>query len=208
MRTLFERRSSSRPQWITSIVLVLLVPIVLILMGRPVICETCCDTCDHVKLWQGDVFSSQVSQHLLDWYVFSHIIHGFLFYMIARYLFPKQSVLFWAILAIIVEGAWEVLENTPFVIEYYRNNTASTEFVGDTVINSTMDLLAMVVGFILARKLPVWFTVLLFIGFELMTLYVIRDGFLLNVLMLLFSFGAVEEWQKQVAGMIVPPFLK
>ena len=197
MRTLFEPRSSTRPQWIASIFLVLLVPLVLILMGRPIIC-----TCGFVKFWHGDVFSTQVSQHLTDWYVFSHIIHGFLFYLIARYLFPGRSVLFWAILALIVEGAWEIVENTPFVIEYYRNNTMSTEFVGDTVINSTMDLLAMVVGFIMARKFPVWLTVALFIGFELMTVLVIRDGFLLNVLMLLYPIEAIKEWQMEAAGLI------
>ncbi len=197
MRSLFEKRPSTRPQWIASIVLILLVPLVLILMDRPVIC-----TCGFVKFWQGDVFSPQVSQHLFDWYVFSHIIHGFLFYMIARFLFPRRSVLFWAILAIIVEGAWEVVENTPFVIDYYRDNTMSTEFVGDTVINSTMDLLAMVFGFIMARKQPVWLTIVLFLGFEAMTLYVIRDGFLLNVLMLLYPIEAIKEWQMNAAGMI------
>lgn len=165
-------------------------------MGRPVIC-----TCGFVKLWQNDVFSSQVSQHLLDWYVFSHIIHGFLFYLIARYLFPGQNLLLWAILAISVEAVWEVVENTPFVIEYYRSNTMSTEFVGDTVINSTMDLLAMVIGFIMARKFPVWLTVLLFLGFEAMTLWVIRDGFLLNVLMLLWPIEAIKDWQMDAAAL-------
>ncbi len=197
MRSLFEKRSKQRTQWTISVLLVLLVPVVLILMERPIIC-----TCGFVKLWQGDVFSPQVSQHLFDWYVFSHILHGFLFYMIARYLFPKHSVLFWAILAIAVEGAWEIVENTPFVIDYYRDNTMSTEFVGDTVINSSMDLLAMVVGFIMARKQPVWLTVLLFLGFEVMTLYVIRDGLILNVLMLLWPIEAIKEWQMEAAGMI------
>lgn len=175
----------------------LAVAVVLLLMERPIIC-----TCGYVKFWQGDVFSPQVSQHLFDWYVFSHILHGFLFYMIARYLFPKQSVLFWAFLAILVEGAWEIGENTQYAIEYYRENTMSAEFVGDTVINSMMDLLAMVLGFVMARKFPVWLTVILFIGMEAMTIWIIRDGLLLNILMLLYPIEAVKDWQRELAGVI------
>lgn len=93
-------------------------------------------------------------------------------------------------------------ENTPFVIEYYRENTMSEKFVGDTVINSFMDLLAMVLGFVIAYRSPVWLTLLLFIGMEVMTVLVIRDGFLLNVLMLLYPIESIKEWQMQEAALL------
>ncbi len=189
---LFEEED--RRYGVLSATLVLVVPVLLVLMGRPLIC-----TCGSVKLWFGDVFSSQISQHLLDWYAFSHVIHGFLSYMVLRWLFPERPVVFWAMLAILVEGIWEVAENTPWVIEYYRANTMSTKFVGDTVINSTMDVLAMITGFVTARRVPVWVTVVLFVGFELMTILLIRDGFLLNVLMFVWPLEAVKEWQMEIA---------
>ncbi len=180
--------------WVLSAGLVLVVPVLLVLMDRPVIC-----TCGSVKLWFGDVHSSQISQHLTDWYVFSHVIHGFLSYMVLRWVFPERPLIFCAMIAILVEGLWEVAENTPMVIEYYRANTMSTQFVGDTVINSTMDVLAMVVGFVMAHRVPVWVTVVLFVGFELMTIVLIRDGFLLNVLMFVWPLEAVKEWQMEIA---------
>ncbi len=193
-RSLFDE--DERRWWELSVFLVLLVPFILLLMDRPLIC-----TCGSVKLWFGNVHSPEISQHLTDWYVFSHIIHGFLSYMVMQWLFPERPVIFWAVLAILVEGIWEVAENTPYVIEYYRAHTMSTEFVGDTVLNSTMDVLAMISGFVMARRFPIWVTVVLFVGFELMTIILIRDGFLLNVLMFVWPLEAVKEWQMEIAAM-------
>ena len=166
---------------------------ILYTMGQPLICK-----CGYVKLWHGVVFSSENSQHLSDWYTPSHIIHGILFYGFFTLILPKASINVRLTLALIVECAWEILENTDMIINRYREATISLDYFGDSVINSSADILALVAGCFLAARLPVWASVALIIVFEATTTWLIRDGLTLNVLMLLYPLDAVRAWQAGV----------
>lgn len=163
---------------------------ILLWMGRNPIC-----TCGTIKLWVGETNSSDNSQHIADWYTLSHIIHGFLFYgifwLVARKLPIGQRLL----MAIVVEAAWEIFENTDMVINRYREATIALGYVGDSVLNSVSDILFMVVGFFFAARAPLWLTIVLAIFFELLAGWVIRDNLSLNILMLLYPLDAVKAWQ-------------
>ena len=154
-------------------------------IGRLPICE-----CGYMKLWHGDVWSSGNSQHLTDWYTLSHLAHGFIFYAALRWLRPGWSVAWRAVAALMVEGAWEVVENTSLVIDRYREVTASLDYYGDSIVNSFGDGVAMLVGFFLAARLPVAASIALVIGMELLAAWVIRDNLTLNVLMLVWPVAA------------------
>lgn len=163
---------------------------ILYTMGQPLICK-----CGYVKLWHGVVVSSENSQHLTDWYTPSHIIHGILFFGLFTLILRKASINVRLTLALILECAWEIVENTDMVINRYREATIALDYFGDSVINSSADILAMVVGFFLAARLPVWASVAIIIVFEAMTTWLIRDGLALNILMLVWPIDAVKAWQ-------------
>ena len=162
----------------------------LTLMGRPAIC-----TCGSVDLWVGQVNSSRTSQMLSDWYSPSHIVHGFLFYaglwLVARK-WPVESRF---LAALTIEVAWEVVENTPMIINRYREATAALGYTGDSVLNSLSDVAMMGLGFLLARRLPVWVSIAVVLVLELVPLLVIRDNLTLNVWMLLAPNETLKLWQ-------------
>ena len=152
-------------------------------LGQPGICE-----CGFIKFWEGQIFSTGNSQHIADWYTFSHIIHGFLFYGAARLLFPKVSFGTRLLLAVVAEVSWEIFENTPMVINHYRQQALAVGYTGDSILNSVFDVLWMMFGFFIAYKVPVKVSVIIVIALELFVLYWIRDNLMLNILNLIYPF--------------------
>jgi hypothetical protein len=159
-------------------------------MGREPWCR-----CGTIRLWQDEVNSPENSQQIADWYTPSHIVHGLIFYAALTLTLPRLPLGLRALVALLVEVAWEVIENTDAVIERYRAATIALDYYGDSVLNSVSDMLAMLLGFWLAARLPAWASVLLGLGLELLALAVIRDNLALNVLMLLTPVEAVRRWQ-------------
>jgi len=162
--------------------------LIMMVMGRPPICS-----CGTVELW-GEVGPKQ-SQMLADWYSPSHIIHGFLFYAILRWIWPRAPFERRFLLALVVEAAWEVIENTPMVIDRYREATIALGYSGDSIINSLSDVAMMAIGFLAARRLPVWVSIAVVLVLELVPLIAIRDNLTLNIIMLLAPNDAILNWQ-------------
>ncbi len=185
-----ERRF--RQYAIASIAVVAVAATVLLAMGRVPICK-----CGYVKLWHGVVASSENSQHIADWYTFSHIIHGFGFYLLFWLIGRRAG---WPLglrllLAVTLESGWEILENTPLIINRYRAQTLALDYFGDSVINSLSDIGSMAFGFFLASRLPVRVIVLLAIVMELAVGYWIRDNLTLNIIQLIHPVDAIQRWQ-------------
>jgi hypothetical protein len=166
---------------------------ILALMGRTPFCQ-----CGTIKLWSSNISSNENSQQLADAYSFSHVIHGILFYALLQVLFKKRfpaAIHFALPLAIIIESVWEILENSPIIINRYRETTISLGYYGDSIFNTTGDLLACVLGFWLASKLPTWVSVALIVTIELAMLYLIRDNLTLNIIQLIHPFPGITAWQ-------------
>ncbi|MCO6180438.1 DUF2585 domain-containing protein [Ciceribacter sp. RN22] len=185
-----DRHKATR-LWLSAIGLIVLAQIgILHLMGRIPICE-----CGYIKLFEPGVNTAGNSQHIADWYTPSHIIHGFLFYLLAFVLFRRRPLSMRLAFATLIEAAWELVENSPLVIDRYRTATMAIGYQGDSILNSTMDTLFMVVGFLFAARAPVWLTVSIAVFLEIYVGWLIRDNLTLNVLMLLWPIEAIKVWQ-------------
>ncbi|QNN25412.1 DUF2585 family protein [Planctomycetales bacterium ZRK34] len=182
------------PKWGVVIItaLIVLTGLIEVMMGRPIVSKT-----GRIMLWVGDTGSAELSQQIADWYTFSHVIHGFLFYGALRLLTRRWGVSVWtlAAAAVFIEAGWEVLENTSFIIDRYRATTLAQGYYGDSVLNSVCDILACAAGVALARVLPVRISIAIVIVIELAMLWFIRDNLTLNVIMLLYPFESISRWQ-------------
>jgi hypothetical protein len=164
--------------------------LILLAMGHPAICS-----CGYVKAWHGVVESAENSQHLFDWYTFSHVIHGFGFYLLLWLVAPRMPIAWRFVVAIGLEAGWEVIENTPLIMDRYRQTALAKGYFGDSAINSVFDTLAAAAGFVLARLLPVWLVVALTIALEVFVVSMIRDNLTLNIIQLVWPTEAVSRWQ-------------
>lgn len=159
-------------------------------MGKPWICK-----CGHVALWYANPSGPETSQHITDWYTYSHVIHGLGFYFLLWLIAPGASIGFRLAAAIGLEAGWELFENTPMIIERYRQGGLAQGYVGDSVINSVADTGAAILGFLLARALPVWLSITLLVATEAFLAYAIRDNLLLNIIQLVHPSEALTRWQ-------------
>ena len=179
-----------RRSFLLAILLVAGAAVILLAIGRPPIC-----TCGTIALWEPSADSARTSQMLADWYSPSHVIHGILFYGLLWLPFRQLPVERRFLLAVAIETAWELIENTPMVIDRYREATIALGYNGDSIINSLSDIAMMAVGFTLARKLPVWASAAMVVVLELAALAAIRDNLALNIIMLLAPNEALRNWQ-------------
>ena len=164
-------------------------------MGRIPICE-----CGTIELWYGKTDGPGNSQHLADWYTPSHVIHGVLFYALLAWLFPKAPVSTRLVMALGIEAAWEIVENTPMIIDRYREGALAAGYNGDSILNSVMDTLFALVGFVMAARLPIWLVVALALLAEIGVGLAIRDNLTLNVIMLIYPMDAISQWQTGTPG--------
>jgi hypothetical protein len=162
-------------------------------MGRGWLCN-----CGTIRLWVGDIRSPELSQQVADWYTFSHVVHGILFYGLLRLLLPRLPVLARLAIAVGIEAAWEIAENTPWVIEAYRQQALARGYVGDSILNSLSDTISMMIGFALAARLRWRATVALAIITEVTVGYLVHDNLTLNVLNFIHRFPDIEAWQSAV----------
>jgi hypothetical protein len=185
-----DSRGSPFAYVLISLSIIAAAALILHLMGQPLICR-----CGTVKLWEGDVASAENSQHLVDWYSPSHVIHGLLLYGLLWLTARRWSFGPRALTALLIESGWEILENSPIIIDRYREATISLGYHGDSVINSVSDIVFMLIGFALAARLPVAVSVALAILLELVVGYMIRDNLTLNIIMLIWPIDAIRAWQ-------------
>lgn len=186
----FARRSSKFWPWLTLLLIVLGVGLQLRNQGRLWFCA-----CGEVYLWSGDVWSANNSQHISDPYSFTHMLHGLILCGLLAWLIPKVSWSWRLCLAVLIEALWEVIENTELVINRYRGETAALGYQGDTVVNSLGDIVFFALGFLLARRLGFRLSLALFVITEIVLLIWIRDGLILNIIMLLYPVEAIKAWQ-------------
>jgi hypothetical protein len=158
--------------------------------GRLWICA-----CGSLQVWSGQICSADNSQHFLDPYSFTHVLHGFLFFWLIAWVLPRLNGNWQLALAIAVEALWEVFENTNFIINRFRSQTAALGYTGDTVVNSFGDILCCLVGFIVARRLGLRRSLVVFAVLELVLIVWIKDSLLLEILMLVIPIEAIRNWQ-------------
>ncbi len=176
--------------WVVLLVVLVSTVIALRIEGRRWWCE-----CGQVRIWINQVFSSHCSQHLFDPYSLTHLSHGLIFFALLAWLSPRLSLRWRFCIAVSIAAGWEVLENSPLIINRYRTATMSYDYLGDSVVNSLGDILSCAIGFAMARWLRFWGSLALFIILEVVLLFMIRDNLTLNIIMLIKPVEAIKTWQ-------------
>jgi hypothetical protein len=181
--------------WILTFLIIIAALIQLHFQGRILWCKW--DS--PLYIWSSDAWGKHNSQHFLDPYTFTHVLHGFLYFWFLKLIFGKRLSLKWLFfIAVLAESAWEILENTNTVIERYRTATLALDYYGDSVLNSFGDILSCALGFIIARKLGFWLSLALFILIEIVLILWIHDSLLINIIQLIHPFDAIKTWQSGV----------
>lgn len=176
--------------WILMFVVVLAAMLTLWFEGRVWWCQA-----GDKSLWVWDIWSTHNSQHLIDPYSFTHVLHGILEFWLLGLIFRKVPLVWRLLIAVMIEGAWEIAENSSYVINRYREVTISLDYFGDSVINSISDILCCATGFLIGYKLRFWRSLILFLATEAVLIFWIRDSLLINIIMLLYPIDAIKAWQ-------------
>lgn len=171
----------------------ILIAFTLWLWGQPLIC-----TCGYVQFWVGNVFSSDNSQHIADWYTLSHFVHGMLVVVFARFLFPSSSYQAGFAIVLVTGVGWEILEHTEWVLDRFRAETLYQGYTGDSVLNAVADYLWMFAGFALARSASTIWTLIVVATLEITSALIARDSLTLTTLMLIHTFEPIESWQQEL----------
>ena len=153
-------------------------------------------------LWEGNIWSSEQSQRVADPYTFSHLIHGMLFYGFLWLVARRLPVRYRFIGALLLEAGWEILENSPLIINRYREVTISLGYVGDSILNSLSDIFFAGLGFIFSWRARLWVIIRTIVAMEIGTLIWVRDNLTLNIIMLTYPLDAIIKWQS--AGRPLP----
>lgn len=176
--------------WLAIAAVLILAIVLLRLQGRLWICS-----CGEIYFWVGDIWSSDNSQHLFDPYSFTHLLHGVVFWAVLTWTLPRLAPMWTLWIAVVIESMWEVAENSAFIINRYREATASLGYTGDTIVNSMGDIFICAVGFGIALYLGFRRSLILFVLTELILIFWIRDSLLLSILMLVYPIEAIKAWQ-------------
>ena len=185
-----QARATAAWSWLAIAAILITMVVLLRMEGRIWWCA-----CGGPKPWDGDIWSAHNSQHWLDPYSFTHVLHGVLFYGALTWLWPRVPLVWRVALMVLLESAWEVAENSPFIIQRYREATIGQGYTGDSIANSVADVACCALGFMLARRLGLRWSAVLFVLVEVGLALTVRDNLTLNVLMLIHPVEWIKAWQ-------------
>lgn len=174
----------------TYLLIVIAAVVILQIQGRVWWCQA-----GDLAPWSWDIWSTHNSQHIIDPYSFTHVLHGVLEFWLIGLVFRRMPIVWRLALAVFIESSWEVAENSAAVIERYRSATISLDYFGDSIINSIADIACCSMGFLIAYKLRFWRSFALFVVTEILLIIFIRDSLIINIIMLLFPVEAIKTWQ-------------
>jgi len=185
----FETRRDYLP-WALMLVAVMTAMIALYFQGRVWWCEA-----GDYSPWAWDIWSKHNSQHLIDPYSFTHVLHGVIEFWLIGLIFPRVKFAMRLLIAVMIEGAWEIAENSSYVIDRYREATISLDYFGDSILNSISDMFCCATGFVVAYKLRFWKSLVLFLVTEAALIFWIHDSLIINIIMLVYPIDAIKAWQ-------------